>query len=520
VKGRDTLFPMSTAAPYDLPRAGDIIAAKYAIVRVLGEGGMGIVYEASHVRLRQRVAIKMLLPEMLAHPILVERFEREARAAAQLRGRHVARVSDVDATVDGTPYMVMEFLEGWDLQREMESRGPLPFAESVDYVLQACAAMAEAHAVGIVHRDLKPSNLFLANDGGIRVVKVLDFGISKVSNDRDVKITDAHAVMGTALYMSPEQVKASHSVDARSDIWALGIILYEAVAGRAPFMGTPTQIAAAIVTEDAPDVRSFAQLPPDLATVLHKTLQRDPSNRFSDVRQLAVALAPFAPPGSIGRVYAESLIGSESGGFRSLVPSPPSSGRALAAAGPDNAPTVMNLAPPPYDASRGASLPPHGSHGSQASQASARSESRMRPDGTSPGWSQHGADTKKNRGLLLGAGVAFVIALVAIGGGLLAMSTSAKKAPVVATSASTAAVVADPVPPALDQPSQPVPPPPTTSTATEATSATAVPAKASPTKGTAKPAAAAPHAPVTAPAPPPAPPSSAAKDKDGKPLFL
>jgi eukaryotic-like serine/threonine-protein kinase len=496
---------MSGSTPTTLPRAGDVIAAKYAIVRVLGEGGMGVVYEASHVRLRQPVAIKMLLPEMLAHPILVERFEREARAAAQLRGRHVARVSDVDATDAGMPYMVMELLAGWDLQREMESRGPLPFAEAVDYVLQACAAMSEAHGVGIVHRDLKPSNLFLANDGGIRVVKVLDFGISKVSNDRDVKITDAHVVMGTALYMSPEQVKASHSVDARTDIWALGVILYEAVAGRAPFMGTPTQIAAAIVTEDAPDIRSFAQLPPDLAMVLHKTLQREPSNRFSDVRQLAVALAPFAPPGSIGRLYAESLVGSESGNIRSLVPPPASSGRAVA--GVDNAPTVMNLAPPPYDSNRSAS--------SLAPQASARSESRMRPDGTAPGWSQHGENArKKNRGLLLGAGIAFVLVLLAAFGGLLALSgKNTTSAPIVAAPPSGSPVIAEPLPPALDQPVQPAPPPPTT--AAEVASVTPAPAKAA-TKPAVKPAAAAAttHAPVVAP------PSSGAKDKDGKPLFL
>jgi serine/threonine-protein kinase len=372
--------------------------------------------------------------------------------------------------------------------------------------------MAEAHGVGIVHRDLKPSNLFLANDGGMRIVKALDFGISKVSNDRDVKITDAHAVMGTALYMSPEQVKASHSVDARTDIWALGIILYEAIAGRAPFMGTPTQVAAAIVTEDALDVRTYAPSPPELSAVVNKTLQREPSNRFSDVRQLAVALAPFAPPGSIGRLYAESLIGTESGNFGSLAAPPPSSGHLPT--GPDSAPTVMNLAPPPYESG--------GSAGSLAPQASARSESAMRPDGTAPGWSQHGEETKrKNRALLLAAGIAFVVALLAIGGGVYALSAK-RFAPSDARSATEPPVAADPVPPSLDPLSQPsaaaaqatAEAPPVTSAA----AATAAPAKVTTTKPVAAPKPAA--APATGRPPTAAPASSVPKDKDGKPLFL
>ncbi|MDF2696371.1 MAG: Serine/threonine-protein kinase pkn3, partial [Labilithrix sp.] len=220
-----------TGRVFVMPQPGDLVAGKYAVVRVLGEGGMGIVYEATHQRLRQRVALKMLLPSMLEHEVIVSRFEREARAAAQLRGRHCAKVKDVDVTSDGLPYMVMDFLEGHDLQVEIERRGRLPIGEAVDYVLQACAAMVEAHQLGIIHRDLKPSNLFLELDpdsgGESWIVKVLDFGISKVAaNEGDAKLTEVDAIMGTALYMSPEQVKASHSVDARSDIWALGVILY------------------------------------------------------------------------------------------------------------------------------------------------------------------------------------------------------------------------------------------------------------------------------------------------------
>jgi serine/threonine protein kinase len=197
---------------------------------------------------------------------------------AQLRGRHVAKVKDVDVTSDGLPYMVMDFLEGHDLEIEIERRGRLPIPEAIDYVLQACAAMVEAHQLGIIHRDLKPSNLFLERDvDGTSsdqgwIVKVLDFGISKVAaNEGDAKLTEVDAIMGTALYMSPEQVKASHAVDARADIWALGVILYEALAGRVPWMGAPPQVAALIVTEDPPDLRSLCQVPDELANIVHKT---------------------------------------------------------------------------------------------------------------------------------------------------------------------------------------------------------------------------------------------------------
>jgi len=162
-----------------IPQPGEVVAGKYRLLRVLGEGGMGVVLAAEHLRLRQAIAIKFLNPEMLGIPEIVERFDREARAAATLRSRHVVRVTDVEQTADGVPYMVMELLEGADLESERERRRQLPYAEAVDYVLQACGALAEAHQAGIVHRDLKPGNLFLAKDDADRpIVKVLDFGIS------------------------------------------------------------------------------------------------------------------------------------------------------------------------------------------------------------------------------------------------------------------------------------------------------------------------------------------------------
>jgi len=489
-----------------------VIAGKYAVVRVLGEGGMGVVFEASHVRLRQRVAMKMLLPAMIQHGVLVERFEREARAAAQLKGRHVARVMDVDATIDGLPYMVMEFLEGRDLQVEIDQRGPLPYPEAVDYVLQACAAMAEAHSAGIVHRDLKPSNLFLSNDGGARVVKVLDFGISKYQTERDVKLTDATDVMGTALYMSPEQVKATHGVDGRTDIWSLGVILYESLAGRAPWVGSPTQVAAAIVLEDPPNIHDFCALPPELTTVLLKSLQRNPSDRFSDVRQLAVALAPFAPPGSIGRAYADSLSDSSvnSGSYPRVH-----------SVAPDSAPTFINLAGPPSESSRSASRQ------AVSLTPSPRSEAGQPRDRTAgSGWSSHGETKKRNRGLLLGAGIAFITVLGLGGAAMMKFGPKtdahAESPP---PSAKSAPVLDDPPPPPMETAAakDPAPPPTTTSATTPPPTPSAKPI--------ARPAAAPPPKPVVTTAPPappstpaPTPKASAAPKPsgppDGKPLFL
>ncbi len=258
-----------------MPQPGDVVAGKYAVTRVLGEGGMGVVYEAMHVRLRQPVALKLLRPELLADPVVVSRFEREARAAAQLKSRHVARVLDVDVTEAGVPYIVMELLRGYDVHAELARKRVLPASEAADIVVQACAAMSEAHQAGIVHRDLKPSNLFLADVDGDTIVKVLDFGISKLQHDGDAKLTGMGA-LGTAVYMSPEQVRASASVDARTDIWALGVIVFELLTGEAPWIGTPTQISAAIVTADPPELTGVA---PELAAIVTRCMRRAAEER-------------------------------------------------------------------------------------------------------------------------------------------------------------------------------------------------------------------------------------------------
>ena len=258
---------------------------------------MGIVYEALHLRLRQRVAIKMLLPEMMSVPDVVSRFEREARAAGQLRGENAARVLDVEAMSSGVPYMVMEFLDGHDLSDQIVRQGRLEIAQAVDYVLQACNAMREAHRLGIVHRDLKPSNLFLAKIEGRWMIKVLDFGISKVDDDREARVTGTQATVGTPLYMSPEQIRSAKHVDPRTDIWSLGIILYELLAGKTPYEGSTTAAAVAICVDPVPSLRAVRpDVPPHLEEVILKALAKERNERYPSVEVFALALAPFAGP--------------------------------------------------------------------------------------------------------------------------------------------------------------------------------------------------------------------------------
>jgi serine/threonine-protein kinase len=281
---------------------GQILLGKYRIERVLGMGGMGVVVAATHVTLEERVAIKFLLPQALSSGEAVARFLREARAAVRIKSEHVARVHDVGQLENGAPYMIMEYLDGADLGSIGQRRGALPIEEAVEFVLQACEALAEAHALGIVHRDLKPANLFLVTRAdGTPSVKVLDFGISKVtglsSSGADLGMTKTTTVMGSPLYMSPEQMASSRDVDARTDIWALGAILYELLTGTVPFQAdTITQLCAMILQQPAPPLRNARpDAPAGLAEVIVRSLEKDRSRRFTTVAEFAHSLAPFAP---------------------------------------------------------------------------------------------------------------------------------------------------------------------------------------------------------------------------------
>jgi serine/threonine-protein kinase len=276
---------------------GAVLAGKFVIEGVLGRGGMGVVYAARHLELDQRVAIKCLLPHAMSNPNLVERFAREARAAAKIQGEHVARVIDVGRFEDGTPYMVMEYLQGRDLASELEGQGPLAVRDVVHYLLETCEALAQAHALQIVHRDLKPANLFLAQLPGRRpIVKVLDFGISKVNDPTLGALTRTASVMGTPYYMSPEQLLSSKHVDHRSDIWSLGIILYELLTGLPPFTGeTPPEVVAKIMQNTPGPLASVrTDVPPGLEAVIHRCTRTNPAERYANVAELGFALVPFA----------------------------------------------------------------------------------------------------------------------------------------------------------------------------------------------------------------------------------
>jgi serine/threonine protein kinase len=301
----------------DIPpvQEGEILDGKYRVDRVLGAGGMGIVVAATHVHLNTRVALKFLLPAAMGNPQVIERFAREARAAVQIQSEHVARVTDVGTLPTGSPYMVMEFLEGSDLAQVIEKGGAMPVARAVGYVLEASEAIAEAHSLGIVHRDLKPANLFLARRSGRDpIVKVLDFGISK-TRDGSAGLTQTSSVMGSPFYMAPEQMMSSKDVDARADIWALGVIAYELLTGKAPFGGeTMAEVVYQVTQRDAPPLRDRRpDVPEGLANVVARCLTRDPAQRYENVARLAADLVPFGPARSeislerISRVLGASM---------------------------------------------------------------------------------------------------------------------------------------------------------------------------------------------------------------------
>jgi serine/threonine protein kinase len=277
---------------------GDLLAGKYRVERVLGAGGMGIVVAATHVHLGQKVALKFLRPAACDTAGTVVRFLREARSAVQIKGEHVARVIDVGTLERGEPYIVMEFLSGMDFAQVLKERGPLPIDEALDFILQAGEAIAEAHALGIVHRDIKPANLFLTSrPDGSPLVKVLDFGISKGGDGTSSALTSKELIMGSPRYMSPEQMRSSRDVDARTDIWALGIVLFELLTGKAVFESdSMAGLCTLVATAPAPLLRSErADAPAALEALIARCLEKDPARRVQSVAELAGGLSSIAP---------------------------------------------------------------------------------------------------------------------------------------------------------------------------------------------------------------------------------
>jgi len=288
---------------------GEKIAGKYLIERVIGTGGVGVVVAARHIVLGQVVALKFLLPGAAHDKSDVRRFEREAQSAVQLKSEHVCHVHDVGELEDGSPFIVMEYLEGEDLAVMLRRVGPLPIVEAVGYLLHVCEGVAEAHSLGMVHRDLKPSNFFLTHRrDGLPLVKVLDFGIAKYKielEQQDVSLTQTRALLGSPVYMSPEQVRSARSVDHRSDIWSLGVCLFELLTDTVPFGGeTVTGVAAAVSTDPVPPIaRHRPDVPEGLATIIEKCLAKRTDDRYQSVAELAEALVPFGPSEAAYNLY-------------------------------------------------------------------------------------------------------------------------------------------------------------------------------------------------------------------------
>lgn len=295
--------PQPAARTPELPAAiGDVIADKYRLERIVGAGGVGVVFAAEHLGLGERVAIKLLQRSASQSKEALARFDREARALARVKSEHVARIMDIGSLPTGEPFMVMELLEGEDFAVMMKRRGKLPLAEAAEYVLQACEAVALSHGVGVVHRDLKPANLFLTSAkasesaSSKNVVKVLDFGISKLRgpNDagRDQAMTQTMSVIGSPLYMSPEQMESPRDADERADVWSLGVIFYELLAGEAPFDAPTLPALCARICTAAPTPLSThgVQIPAGCERVLLRCLEKDPNKRYASVHALATEL--------------------------------------------------------------------------------------------------------------------------------------------------------------------------------------------------------------------------------------
>jgi eukaryotic-like serine/threonine-protein kinase len=304
-----------------IAQEGDVLAGKYRVDRVLGMGGMGVVVAAYHLQLDTKVAIKFMLPEALVNQDAVARFTREAKAAVRIKGEHVARVLDVGTLDNGAPFMVMEYLEGVDLAAWLAQNGRLPFEQAVEFVLQACEALAEAHSLGIVHRDLKPANLFVSRRADRSWgVKVLDFGISKMGGpNASGEMTRTDVSMGSPYYMSPEQLQSARDVDARADIWALGVILYELISGKAAFQAETLPSVVLKIMSVTPD--SLTSLRPDvpaeLEAAIFRCLEKDREQRYANVAELAAAIARFGSPSARASLDRISGIMQASGLSRS-----------------------------------------------------------------------------------------------------------------------------------------------------------------------------------------------------------
>jgi len=461
---------------------GQIYADKYRIVRLLGEGAMGAVYEAENTRIRRRVAIKLLHPQIAQKADTLLRFEREAQAAGRIGSQHIVEVLDFGELADGSRFMVLEFLDGTTLEQRIRSRGRLTPEEATPIVCQLLEGLGAAHKAEIIHRDLKPANVYICpKPGGADFVKILDFGVSKfnVLND-EMSMTSTGAVLGTPYYMSPEQAKGSRQVDPRSDLYAVGVILYECITGQVPFSAeTFNELIFRIVLESPPPVESFVpNLDPAFTAIIHKAMAREPGERFQTAEEFRAILQYWSERAAAGPMMPGAPAALGIGGTMLMDQAP------RPRADDDNARTMMMeprspitatpyspalqpkapqptqafpMLPPDFAAAEVPQLPGLGAPPNGYSAPAA-----VAPAGENiPGFpAQTSAIPKRNSGVL--AFVGGLLAVLVIGGGVVALvkwKTASRPAPVVTASTSTVAPSARvPAPPPPD-PIELAPPP-------------------------------------------------------------
>jgi len=285
---------MTPTAANALAAPGTVLAGKLRVERLIGQGAMGIVLEATDITLRRRVAVKLVHPDFVNDQEKKKRFGREAYAVARLQSQHVPHVLEISELDDGTPYLVMELLEGRTLDVVLEKEGPAAIHVALDWVLQALDAIAEAHNIDLVHRDLKPANLYLARRADRPpIVKVLDFGLVKDLSVDAAKLTITGSTMGSPAYMAPEQVNVDQTIDARTDVWALGVTLFELLTHELPFDGRsiPSMLRQILHDEATPLRAKRPDAPPELEMVIRRCLAKQPDARYTNAADLARALA-------------------------------------------------------------------------------------------------------------------------------------------------------------------------------------------------------------------------------------